>query len=97
MTDYQLTLEKNSSYCAGDPLPDGSVGDYLREFEEESFSFKSDESQAGGDGCESEDARIEGMLLGAYNLPSTASPSSMPAEGDAVLHLDPDLNSKLIS
>ena len=53
---------------------------YLRELERESFSFESDESQAGGDSCEVEDARIESVLLGVYRLPSTAGPSSMPAE-----------------
>ena len=30
MTDCGLTLEEISNYCAGGPLPDGSVGDYLR-------------------------------------------------------------------
>ena len=50
MTDCRLNLEEIASYCAEDPLPDGSVGDYLRELEEESFSFESDEK--------SEDARI---------------------------------------
>ena len=62
-------MEEIASYCAVGILPDGSVGDYLRELEEESFSFESDGSQAGGDSCESEDVRIEGMLLEAYSLP----------------------------
>ena len=78
MTDCRLTLEEITSYCAGAPLTDGSVGDYLRELEEESFSFKSDESRAGRESCGREDARIEGMLLGAYSLSSTVGPSSMP-------------------
>ena len=51
ITDCRLTLEKIASYYAGDPFPDGSVGEYLRELEERCFRFESDESQAGGDSC----------------------------------------------